>query len=138
MGCLVYCDWCLWPGLRHTVYQSIHRYSGVIQDPASLLRVNRKHFVKITLLNGSDGAVNLPVSQISYFKIWPAGATNDFQEMEVFTLKQQGHLLEGVGLWHTTSHTFMSLGVLGEGSWESSIGVRLEATNQIAQVSLVF
>lgn len=90
--------------------------------------------MKITLLNGSDGAVSLPVSQILSFRIWPAGAENDCQDIQVFMLTRRGHLLEGVGVWHTTSHTYMSLGVLGEGAWESSIRVQMKVVDHIAEV----
>lgn len=104
------------------------------EEPAVLLRLDKQHLLKITLMCGGDVALNLPISEIVFARITPTGIGSDCQEMQIFPVFKKGHLMEGVGLWKTTDHREACLQLIGNTSIEISIGLRMESTGEVIEV----
>lgn len=90
--------------------------------------------LKITLMYGSDVAMDLPISEIMFARILPSGSDGDYQEMEVFMMFHKGHLMEGVGLWNTMDHNSAGLKLVGNTSIEICIGLKMIGSDDIVEV----
>ncbi|GMH38877.1 hypothetical protein BSKO_06775 [Bryopsis sp. KO-2023] len=104
------------------------------EEPASLLRLDKKHLVKITLMYGGDIAMDLPITSIESVRIFPTGVEADYQDMTVFPVFHKGHLMEGVGIWETPSHKDMTLKLIGDASIDLMMTLKMKGSDRTTRV----
>lgn len=108
---------------------------SALQEPAILLRRNKNHLIKVTMMYGGTVALDLPISRIISAQIMPVGAEDDVQQVELFMVSNRGHMMDAVGIWNTTHHKDPNLEQLGNVSLQIRLGVHMKATNEIVEVS---
>ncbi|GMH39213.1 hypothetical protein BSKO_07111 [Bryopsis sp. KO-2023] len=104
------------------------------EEPTPLLRLDKKHLLKITLMYGNENQMDLPITEIAYCKIWPTDINNDVQDAPVFCVSHEGNVLQAVAVWDTMAHRDFSLKLIGNASLDIVIGVKLQASNKIVEV----
>ena len=100
-------------------------------EPTTLLRIDRQHLVRISLMTAGDVKTELPISEIVWIKFWPTELEPDGQESKFYPILYEGHYTEGVAYWNTTLHRDLSLKLQGKTSVDVSIGFRLKGAQEI-------
>ncbi|GMH39346.1 hypothetical protein BSKO_07244 [Bryopsis sp. KO-2023] len=104
------------------------------KEPRPLLRLERNHIVRITLLYGASMGMELPISEILSCRIEPTHAPTDARQVQISPVHKKGHILDGVGYWETTSHKDSSLKVVGDRSIDLVLDVRIKSTGDVLQI----
>jgi len=104
------------------------------EDPITLLRLSRRHLIRISMMTAGDVKVDVPISEILWIKIWPTEMEQDALQSQFYLIKSEGHVMEGVAYWDTLQHRDLTLKLSGRASVDVTIAFRLRGQPEITVV----